>query len=186
MWLLERCRKEWKDAPSDINVLNAEACKETSFRSFINPDDPRFTTPKSMIKAIQDYCKESGQPVPENYRQIARCIFDSLAMRYREVLDYLKDFAPFPIEKLHVIGGGTYNTHLMQMTANSTGLTVITGPVEGTAIGNIMLQAKAAGLVSDRFEMRQIISNSIETRKYEPQERDVWDKGYKNYLRCKI
>lgn len=185
MWLLEQCRKEWKDAPSDINTLNDEACKEPAFRSLINPDNPRFTNPKSMVKAIQDYCKESGQPIPENYRQIARCIFDSLAMRYREVLDYLKEFAPFPIEKLHVIGGGTYNTHLMQMTANSTGLPVVTGPVEGTAIGNIMLQAKAAGLVSDRFEMRRIIANSIDTHRYEPQERDVWDEGYLRYAQVK-
>lgn len=181
MWLLERCRKEWKDSPSDINVLNAEACNEPAFRSFINPDDPRFTNPKSMVKAIQDYCKESGQPIPENYRQISRCIFDSLAMRYREVLGYLKEFAPFPIEKLHVIGGGTYNTHFMQMTANSTGLPVVTGPVEGTAIGNIMLQAKAAGMVRDRFEMRRIIANSIDTCRYEPQEKDLWDEGYLRY-----
>ncbi len=186
MWLLERCRKEWTcaEAPSDVNKLNADASQEIAFRSFINPDDTLFSNPPSMISAIQDYCKGTGQPIPEGYRQISRCIFDSLAMRYREVLDYLKELAPFQIEKLHVIGGGTYNHYLMQMTSNSTGLPVITGPVEGTAIGNIMLQAKAAGLVKDIFEMRKIISNSIEMRHYEPKDKEIWDEGYEKYLKA--
>ena len=168
MWLLERCRKEWTDAPSDINKVNADAMEAEPFRSIINPDDPRFANPPSMVKAIQNYCRETNQPVPETYRQIARCIFESLALRYREVLDYLKELAPFPIEKLHVIGGGTYNQYLMQMTADSLGIPVVTGPVEGTAIGNIMLQAKAAGLVTDIFQMRRIIADSIELHTYLP------------------
>ena len=192
MWLLERCRKEWKavespqtdsEAPANVNVINSDAAAEEGFRSFINPDDPRFANPKSMIATIQGYCRETGQPVPTGYRQIARCIFDSLAMRYRQVLGYLKDLAPFPIEKLHVIGGGTYNKPLMQMAANSTGLPVITGPVEGTAIGNIMLQAKAAGLVGDMFEMRRIIADSIEIAEYQPQDRELWDAAYRKYLK---
>ena len=140
-------------------------------RSIINPDDPRFANPTSMVEAIQSYCKETGQPIPENYRQMARCIFESLALRYRQVLDYLRELAPFPIERLHVIGGGSRNSYLMQMTANSLGIPVLTGPVEGTAIGNIMLQAKAAGLVRDRFEMRRIIAESIDMTTYLPEER---------------
>ena len=168
MWLLERCRQEWTDAPSDINKVNADAMEAEPFRSIINPDDPRFTNPPSMVKAIQDYCRETNQPVPETYKQIARCIFESLALRYREVVGYLRELAPFPIEKLHVIGGGTYNKYLMQMTADSLGIPVITGPVEGTAIGNIMLQAKAAGLVTDIFQMRRIIADSIEQHTYLP------------------
>jgi rhamnulokinase len=168
MWLLERCRQEWPDAPSDINKVNADAMEAEPFRSIINPDDPRFTNPPSMVKAIQDYCRETNQPVPDGYKQIARCIFESLALRYREVVDYLRELAPFPIEKLHVIGGGTYNKYLMQMTADSLGIPVITGPVEGTAIGNIMLQAKAAGLVTDIFQMRRIIADSIEQHTYLP------------------
>ena len=168
MWLLERCRQEWPDAPSDINKVNADAMEAEPFRSIINPDDPRFTNPPSMVKAIQDYCRETNQPVPDGYKQIARCIFESLALRYREVVGYLRELAPFPIEKLHVIGGGTYNKYLMQMTADSLGIPVITGPVEGTAIGNIMLQAKAAGLVTDIFQMRRIIADSIEQHTYLP------------------
>lgn len=168
MWLLERCRQEWTDAPSDINKVNADAMEAEPFRSIINPDDPRFTNPQSMVKAIQDYCRETNQPVPETYRQIARCIFESLALRYRQVIGYLRELAPFPIETLHVIGGGTYNHHLMQMTADSLGIPVVTGPVEGTAIGNIMLQAKAASLVTDRFQMRKIIADSIELKTFVP------------------
>jgi len=168
MWLLERCRKEWTDAPADVNEVNKAAMTAPAFRSIINPDDPRFANPTSMVEAIKDYCRETNQPIPETYQQQARCIFESLARRYREVLDYLRELAPYPIERLHVIGGGTYNNYLMQMTADSIGLPVVTGPVEGTAIGNIMLQAKAAGLVSDRFEMRSIIAKSIEMKTYLP------------------
>ena len=112
---------------------------------------------------------------------MARCIFESLAMRYRQVLGYLKDMAPFPIERLHVIGGGSRNGYLMQMTANSIGMPVVTGPLEGTAIGNIMLQAKAAGLVNDLFEMRKMIADNIETKTFLPQDTAAWDEAYKKY-----
>ena len=182
MWLLERCRQEWTDAPENVNDINREAMSAEPFRSLINPDDPRFANPSSMVKAIQEYCRETGQPIPLTYQQIARCIFESLALRYRQVVNYLRELASFPIEKLHVIGGGTYNQHLMQMTANSLGMPVLTGPVEGTAIGNIMLQAKAAGLVSDIYEMRYIIAESIEMRTYLPQDIDEWSKAYEKYL----
>ncbi len=168
LWLLERCRAEWTDAPADVNDVNRLAMTAPALRSVINPDDPRFANPQSMVETIKDYCRETKQPVPETWQQQARCIFESLALRYREVLDSLKELAPFPIERLHVIGGGTRNSHLMQMTADSIGLPVVAGPVEGTAIGNIMLQAKAAGLVTGRFEMRSIIAKSIETKTYLP------------------
>ena len=178
LWLLERCRQEWTDAPEDVNQVNRDAMSAEPFRSFINPDDPRFANPTSMVKAIQEYCKETGQPVPVTYQQMARCIFESLALRYRQVVDYLRKLAPFPIERLHVIGGGTYNQYLMQMAANSLQMPVLTGPVEGTAIGNIMLQAKAAGLVNDIREMRRIISQSIEMKTYLPEDTAEWNKTY--------
>ncbi len=184
MWLLERCRQEWSadEAPADIAVLTRDAAEAEGFRSFIYPDDPRFANPVSMVEAIQGYCSETGQPVPQDYRQTARCIFDSLAMRYRQVTEYLKELAPFPIERLHVIGGGTYNRPFMQMTANSTGLPVVTGPAEGTAIGNIMVQAKAAGVVNDIYDMRRIIADSIEMAHYTPTDRNLWETGYRKYL----
>ena len=134
-----------------------------------------------MVEAIKGYCQETGQPVPETYQQTARCIFESLALRYRQVVGYLRELAPFPIEKLHVIGGGTYNQYLMQMAADSLGMPVLTGPVEGTAIGNIMLQAKAAGLVSDIYDMRRIIAQSIEMKTYQPKDREAWDAAYERF-----
>lgn len=182
MWLLERCRKEWTDAPADVAQVNRDSMDAEEFRSFIFPDAPDFANPVSMVEAIRNYCKKTGQPVPEDYRAMARCIFESLAMRYRQVLGYLKDMAPFPIEKLHVIGGGSRNGYLMQMAADSIGLPVVTGPVEGTAIGNIMLQAKAAGVVTDLFEMRRIIADSIEMKTYEPQDTEAWNAAYERYL----
>ena len=155
---------------TDINQLNAEAMTAEPLRSIINPDDPRFANPVSMVEAIKDACRETHQPIPETYQQQARCIFESLALRYRQVLEYLNELAPFPIKRLHVIGGGSRNEYLMQMTADNIGIPVITGPVEGTAIGNIMLQAKAAGLVSDIYDMRRTIANSIEMKTFMPLE----------------
>lgn len=169
LWLLERCRKEWTDAPKDVAQIVADCQEAPALQSVINPDDPSFANPSSMVNAIKEYCEKTGQHVPQDYKEMARCIFESLALRYREVLGYLKEMAPFEVEKLHVIGGGTYNEFLMQLTANAIGIPVVTGPVEGTAIGNIMLQAKAAGLVGDIYEMRSIIANSIDLKTYMPQ-----------------
>ena len=182
MWLLERCRKEWTNAPANVNEVNAQAMTAPAFRSFINPDDPSFANPESMVEAIREFCRRTGQPVPATYQETARCIFESLALRYRQVVECLRGFAPFPIRRLHVIGGGTYNRHLMQMAADSIGIPVITGPVEGTAIGNIMMQAKAAGLVGDMYEMRRIIADSIEMNTYMPADKEAWDRAYERFL----
>ena len=136
-----------------------------------------------MIGAIQQYCRDTRQLVPETPAEICRCIFDSLALRYKQVFEWLKEFAgSSPLKVLHVIGGGSLNRYLNQFTANATGATVLAGPQEGTAIGNIMLQAKAAGLVKDIWEMRRIIANSLNLVKYEPEDTEVWDKAYERYL----
>ncbi len=182
MWLYERCRKEWTDAPKSHSELQAEAIKVKPFQSLINPDDPTFANPASMVEAIQDYCRNTGQHVPQGYAEICRCIFDSLALRYRQVFTWLKEFASFPIEKLHIIGGGSLNAYLNQFTANSTGVEVLAGPQEGTAIGNIMLQAKACGAVGDIWEMRKIIAQSIEMKHFVPQDKQLWDEAYNHYL----
>jgi len=182
MWLYERCRKEWTDAPKSHPELQAEAIKQPAFQSIINPDDAMFANPASMVEAIQTYCKKTGQHVPQGYAEICRCIFDSLALRYRQVFTWLKDFADFDIDILHIIGGGSLNKHLNQFTANSCGVTVLAGPQEGTAIGNIMLQAKAAGEVKDIWEMREIIANSLDLKRFEPQDKEEWDAAYEKYL----
>ncbi len=182
MWLYERCRKEWTDAPASHTELQAEAMKQPAFVSLINPDNPSFANPSSMVKAIQDYCRDTKQPVPEGYAAICRCIFDSLALRYRQVFGYLKSMAPFPIEVLHIIGGGSLNNYLNQFTADSIGIEVLAGPQEGTALGNIMLQAKAQGEVSDIWEMRRIIANSLELKRFEPHHTAEWDEAYQRFV----
>lgn len=183
MWLLERCRKEW-DATQNYSYpeLIDAALAVPAFRSLINPDAPCFANPSSMIEAIRHYCLETNQPVPETYGEITRCIFDSLALRYKQVFGYLQDMAPFNIEKLHIIGGGSKNNQLNQFTCNAVGVPVVAGPSEGTAIGNIMLQAKANGLVKDIAEMRQLISTSIETALFTPEQPEAWEEAYQKYL----
>ena len=184
MWLYERCRKEWPDEVRRLPhpELQGSAMQVEAFRSIINPDDAMFANPSSMIEAIQTYCRQTGQPVPETPAEICRCIFDSLALRYRQVFGWLKEFASFPLNVLHIIGGGSLNKYLNQFTANSLGVDVLAGPQEGTAIGNIMLQAQAAGLVKDIWEMRRIIANSLDLVKYEPTDQAAWDKAYETYL----
>lgn len=184
MWLYERCRKEW---PAEVQKmshpeLQGSAMNVEAFRSIINPDDALFANPSSMIGAIQQYCRETDQPVPETPAEICRCIFDSLALRYKQVFGYLEEMASFPIEVLHIIGGGSLNKYLNQFTANATGVTVLAGPQEGTALGNIMVQAKAVGEVRDIWDMRRIIANSLELVQFEPEDKAVWDAAYKKYL----
>ena len=185
MWLYERCRKEWPEEVRQLShpELQGSAMTIEPFRSIINPDDDLFANPSSMIEAIQTYCRNSGQPVPETPAEICRCIFDSLALRYRQVFQWLKEFSSFDLSVLHIIGGGSLNKFLNQFTANSLGVQVLAGPQEGTAIGNIMLQAKASGLVSDIWEMRRIIANSLQLVKYEPTDKALWDQGYEKYLK---
>ena len=191
MWLYERCRKEW--AASAIAMeqaaaalshpeLQGSAMQVEAFRSLINPDDPLFANPASMLEAIRQYCRQTHQAVPETPAEICRCIFDSLAMRYKQVFQWLQEFSSTPLNILHIIGGGSLNQYLNQFTANATGVTVLAGPQEGTAIGNIMLQAKSAGIVKDIWEMRKIIANSLQLVKYEPQDQAVWDAAFETYL----
>ena len=182
MWLYERCRKEWTDAPKSHPELIAEAMKQPAFQSIINPDDACFANPSSMIDAIQTYCKETNQHVPQGYAEICRCIFDSLALRYRQVFSYLTEMASFPIEVLHIIGGGSLNDNLNQFTANSCGVEVLAGPQEGTALGNIMVQAKAAGEVKDLWDMRKVIANSLNLKRFSPADKEIWDAAYVKYL----
>lgn len=182
MWLYERCRKEWTDAPKSHPELIAEAMKQPAFQSIINPDDACFANPSSMIDAIQTYCKETNQHIPQGYAEICRCIFDSLALRYRQVFSYLTEMASFPIEVLHIIGGGSLNDNLNQFTANSCGVEVLAGPQEGTALGNIMVQAKAAGEVKDLWDMRKVIANSLNLKRFSPADKEIWDDAYVKYL----
>jgi rhamnulokinase len=184
MWLLEQCRKEWEVAgkkysyPEIVDLSGSVA----GFQSLINPDHPSFANPESMTEAIVDYCAKTQQKAPETDAEFTRCIFDSLALRYKDVLYSLQKVAPFKIEKLHVIGGGSQNKLLNQFTANSTGIPVVAGPSEATAIGNVMLQAKGLGVVGSLQEMRTIIKNSVTPDVYQPQNPQTWDDAYKKFV----
>jgi len=134
----------------------------------VNPDDPRLASPTRMTDAISLVCKENSQIIPASDAEFIRCIFDSLAYRYKEVLEKLEGMISFPIEKLHVIGGGSQNELLNQLTADAIGRPVLAGPSEATAIGNCMMQAKAAGLVTDRWEIRKIVAESFPVKEYMP------------------
>ena len=186
MWLYERCRKEWPEEVRKLShpELQGSAMQVEAFRSIINPDDKAFANPSSMIEAIQQYCRETGQAVPETPAEICRCIFDSLALRYRQVFGWLKEFASFDLNMLHIIGGGSLNKYLNQFTADACGVEVLAGPQECTAIGNIMLQAKASGDVSDIWAMRAIIANSVEMVPYHPTgDKAAWEQAYEKYLK---
>ena len=173
LWIFEQCRKEFKadsvkfkGVPADVNELNALSLTSTC-QSLINPDDPRFAHPVSMTAAICDYLTETGQPLPASPADYVRVIFRSLAARYKEVIEILRRLTDVDIQRLHVIGGGSRNEYLMQFTADTLGLPVIAGPQEGTALGNALVQVRAAGLVNTLAEMRSIIGKSIELKIYE-------------------
>ena len=170
MWLVEQCRKKWvaqgHDYSYDEMTKMAQSAKAYSGR--INPDDPRFANPSDMEAEIKAALTDEGFVAPVNDAEMLSCIYHSLAKRYKEVLDMLQEVAPFKIEKLHIIGGGSANELLNQWTADAIGISVVAGPIEATAIGNLMVQAKAAGLVSDRWAMRKIIAQNFETKTYNP------------------
>lgn len=180
MWLLERCRLNWGNTSYPELIAEANACQ--AFRSLINPDDPCFANPADMENTIREYARKTGQPVPETRGQVVRCIFESLALRYRQVLENLRSLAPNPIDTLHVIGGGSRNDLLNQFTANAIGIPVIAGPSEATAMGNILMQSIAAGQADSVAAMRQNISKSIPLKRYEPQDTETWAAAYTHFL----
>lgn len=180
MWLLERCRAQWGETSYDELISQAQSCE--AFRSLINPDAPDFANPVDMEEAIKAYCTKTGQSTPECRGQIVRCIFESLALRYRQVLEMLQGLSTRKIEVLHVIGGGSRNALLNQWTANAIGLPIIAGPSEATAIGNIGIQAIAAGKAKDIASMRRLIRDSIPLATYLPEDAAHWQKGYEKFI----
>ncbi|MBO5878865.1 MAG: rhamnulokinase [Alistipes sp.] len=182
MWLLERSRTEWEEMSYGDLIAAAEEAEP--FRSLINPDAACFANPKSMTEAIKEYCEATGQPVPASVGEFVRCIFESLALRYRQVVDMLNEFSPKPLSRMYVIGGGARNNMLNQYTANATGLHIETGSAEATALGNVMMQAKWAGVVDSIVQMRAMIAESLAGRhSFEPSNTSEWDEAYEKYLK---
>lgn len=181
LWLFEQSRKEFKDVPSSVGELVA-LCDTSTYEGLINPDAPCFAAPASMTTAIREYCLATGQAAPETPADYCRCIFRSLAFRYRQVVGILQDLCDFPIRRLNVIGGGSLNRYLMQYAANALNMQVLCGPVEGTALGNVLMQMKASGSVRTLEQMRQISADSVNLVMYLPIDADIWNEEYKRYL----
>lgn len=171
MWLLEQCRAAWAREGREYAYPEIMRMTEAAAPSpgVIDPDAPEFAAPTHMPQAIRAWCRSRGLAEPADDGATMRLIFDSLAAKYAEVLRKLRRLAPYEIECLHVIGGGAQNELLNRMTATVCGIPVVAGPAEATALGNIMVQARTAGLVGSLDEMRRYIRRSIETKRYEPE-----------------
>jgi rhamnulokinase len=184
MWLVQECRRSFLRAKHDISyeelVRLAEA--ETPFRSIINPDDARFMLPLDMPTAIAAYCKETGQPQPESHGQIVRCCLESLALRYRWTKEKLTQLTSQPINVIHIVGGGCQNRLLNQLTADATGCLVLAGPIEATALGNLLTQAMGLGLVKNLNELRNIVRQSFTVERFEPKGTRNGDDAYGRFL----
>ncbi|MEZ6066702.1 MAG: rhamnulokinase [Planctomycetaceae bacterium] len=176
LWLVQQARASFERAGRtyDYARLAQVATEAEPFRSLVDPNDDRFLSPDDMAAAIQQFCRETRQPVPETDGQIVRCALESLALKYREVLSGIESLTGEKVEVIHVVGGGSKNELLNCFTANATGRPVIAGPTEATALGNVLLQARAAGSISSLSELRRIVKQSSEITTYEPEATDAW------------
>lgn len=171
LWLIQECKKYWDQQGQVLSYseLAAAAQKAPALRSQINPDDPRFLNPDNMPQAIQEYCRESNQPVPNTIGEISRCIYESLAASYETTITRLEAMVGKKITTIHMVGGGIQAEILCQFTANATNRQVVTGPIEATAIGNMLVQLMAKGEIADLEEGRELVKRSIEMKEYLPQ-----------------
>jgi rhamnulokinase len=185
LWLVQECRRVWNQAGrtwgwEDLNRMAAAAAP---LASFINPDAAEFLAPDNMPDAIHDFCRRAGQMVPEDEGAILRCALDSVAMKFRHVLGMCEELSGGRIETIHIIGGGTKNRLLCQAAADASGRSVVAGPVEATAIGNVMVQAIADGAVASIAEAREVVCRSFEAEHYEPNRTAAWDEAYPRFLK---
>ncbi|MBD3375706.1 rhamnulokinase [candidate division KSB1 bacterium] len=180
LWLLQQTRASWikQGEKLDYAEIVELAKKARPFIAIIDPDDSRFLNPPDMPQAIFEYCRETGQSVPGSKGELARCILESLALKYRFIIDQLNVASNVSIDVLHIVGGGSQNDLLNQFVADATGLPVVAGPVEATALGNVMTQAMGMGMVSSLQEGRELIRRSFDLREYSPQNTEDWNDLY--------
>lgn len=184
LWLLQSCRRSWaaQGPPAEYAELLETARDEgLAFRSLVDPDYQGFLNPDDMPEAIAGYCRRTGQAEPATAPQFVRAILESLAFKYRMVLEALEDVTGSHFEDIRIVGGGSRNRLLNQFTANATGRRVMAGPVEATALGNIAMQMLATGAVSSLAEARQVIERSFPVERFEPQNVDRWDAQYRRF-----
>lgn len=183
LWIYQECKRTWDKSGTTLTFdqLEAQAADAEPFYAIINPDDPTFLHPGNMPEKVQEFCIRTGQRVPETNPQIVRCIMESLALKYRMALEGLEEIVGYPIPVLHIVGGGCKNVMLSQFTADAISRPVITGPVEATAIGNLISQLMALGEVKSLAEARGIIKNSFPTTEYLPSDNADWDSAYEKF-----
>jgi sugar (pentulose or hexulose) kinase len=176
LWLLERCRDAWRSAGETVDYAELTDLIEEAepFICIVDPDDPSFLNPPDMPAAVADFCKRTDQAVPETKGEYGRAIFESLALKYRFILEKIADVCAHPIEVLHIVGGGSQIELLNQWAADATGLPVVAGPTEATAVGNILIQAIAKNELAGIEEGRERVRRSFPLKVYEPQRRDDW------------
>lgn len=184
MWLLERCRAAWKDEGREYTYPQIVSMLDDAepFRSVIDPDDASFANPDDMPAAIRVYCSGHSEPEPSTDAEFIRCIFESLALKYRIVLTRLRDLSRKDIERLHVIGGGSLNVSLNQMIADSLGISVVAGPAEATTAGNLMAQFVGLGLSESMSGMRGALASDPSLRTFRPVSTEIWDNAYERFL----
>ncbi|ULL14014.1 rhamnulokinase [Paenibacillus sp. H1-7] len=185
LWILQESRRVWEKAGKSYSfpelVKLAEAAKP--FGAFIDPDHPMFLAPGDMPARIAQYCQETGQQAPESDGEIVRCILESLALKYRFVLEMTERLSNQQFNGLHMVGGGINNTLLCQWSANAIGKPVWAGPSEGSAIGNMAVQWIAQGVFSDIWEARRVIRDSFPVIEYRPEAQEQWSQAYDRFVK---
>ena len=183
LWLLGCCRNIWlsQGESADYDELFKSAADCKPFRTVFDPDDPLFLNPVNMLDAITEYCQKQNQPVPNSKGEFVRAILESLALKYRFVIEKVNSMTDVPVHTLHIVGGGSQNEMLNQFAANATGLRVVAGPVEATAMGNILVQAIAKKELGSVEEGREMIKNSFQLKNYEPQEQNTWNDAFEKF-----
>ncbi len=186
LWVIQQCREKWiRDKEEDISwdeIVKLSVAADPLV-SFIDVEEGIFSEPQTdMPEVIRDYCKKTGQPVPGSIGEIARCAYESLALKCKYYFGFLERFGSRKIESFHLVGGGTKNKVLCQWISNSTVTPVIAGPAETTSLGNLLMQLKADGEIKDLEEGRKISLISSDTNRYEPEDKELWDEAYGKYL----
>ena len=183
LWLIQESRRQWRREGQEYSYADLEtlALEAAPLRSFIDPDDPAFTPPGDIPGRVREFCRRTGQPVPETVGEIMRCIYESLALKYRFALEQLSQATGKNFSSLHILGGGAKDGLLCRMTADCTGIPVIAGPVEATALGNILIQLVALGEVKDIEEGRARIAATEPVKRFAPSAQDDWNRAYETY-----
>ncbi len=185
LWLVQECRRSFEREGNsfDYTQLTHLATQAEPFQSIINPNDPVFLSPVDMATTVRQWCQEHGESVPETEGELIRCALESLALKYRKVLRGLETLTNEKIEAIHIVGGGCNNELLNQFTANACGVPVIAGPVEATALGNVLVQVRATGEIGTLAEIRKVVKASSELVTFEPEQTEDWDREFKRYLK---